>query len=379
MGSPRIKIYELPSGFSEDADTDIQYHAADELLPVVPKVELLVQVKTSPALTGIVPVRPEPAPKTTGDLICFDQAGGAHVHPLTLNTAQPGYFTVDDGGVAWADLLWEPIGNLGPVFKDADSQVIPASEYTVNANGVEFSGNSLGITVTAYHKAAVGASSTFAFLGDTFYRGTNGEWNYVAIQKDGGAWTRITAPDDGVGYITVASVGTDVKARYAYSKAKTRWFIAEHSNWVGGHLRMWPDVFVGETDYPGDRYIDAQGAEQEPGNMPAHRDVGTYVVNFREGMVEFPAEIDGNAAPVKVNYAYLANIANVTSQVLDPVAGSNNTQYRAQSEAVFADSHGKRWVGRDDDYTPINIYVDGELTPKPTTVPLFDALDVKMS
>ena len=235
----------------------------------------------------------------------------------------------------------------------------------------------MGTTIEVYYKALVADSTTFAFAGDTFYRGINPEWNRLLVSKNNDPYAVATPPADGVGYITVSGVTTGLKARYAFKKTKTRWFLSEHPNWIGGHIRMWPDVFVGEVDYPGDQYEDLAGTPVEPGNMPAYRNPGTYNVIFREGMVEFPEEVDGTATPVKANYAHATNIQNVTGQTLDVIAATDNKQYQVGTEALFPDSHGRKWVGRNDGYLPTNIYVDGVKTPQIQTVAVFDTLSVK--
>lgn len=366
MSAPRIKFHQLPAGYSEDSDTDIQSNKGDELIPFAPKLGLLSDVKSSSPLTGIVPVDGE-------SLHCFDLDGGRHTHTLTANTSKSGRWITS----TWSEVLWEPIGTLAPIIKKANGDVVAASGYMINADGITFTGSDVGTTIEAYHKASASDKQTFAFAGDTFYRGANPGWNRLLISKDNAAYAVVTPPSDGVGYITISGVSTGVKARYAYKKTKTRWFLSDHPNWIGGHIRMWPDVFVGEEDYPGDQYEDIGGTPVEPGSMPSYREPGTYRIIFRDGMVEFPAEIDGEATPVKANYAHTANILNVTGQVLDAVEGSDGKQFQANSEALFPDSHGKRWVGRNDSYLPVNIYIDGVKAPQIQTVPVFDTLSIK--
>ena len=138
-------------------------------------------------------------------------------------------------------------------------------------------------------------------------------------------------------------------------------------------------MFQGLYDYPGDNYVDTGGTPVDPGTMPLFVDPGLYSVNFRDGTVTFPSAIDSAATPVRANYAYLSDVANVTNQKLTVIAGTGNLQYKADTELLFTDSHGKRWVNRNDVYTPLNVYVDGVLTPQPTSALPYDTLDVKMS
>jgi len=271
------------------------------------------------------------------------------------------------------------VGVLAPILKDSDNNPLALSAYSFTSDGVTFTGSTIAAAIGFFAKSAIGSSITFALAGDTFYRGVNPTFNRLLVSKDGAEYAITTMPADGVGYITVTGVTTSLKATYAVTATSAKQFISEHPNWVGGHIGLWPDVFVGLYDYPGDQYTDAGGTPIEPGLVPKFRDPGTYSVNFRDGMVEFPTAIDSSATPVRANYAYLTNVANVTNQKLDAVSGSGNLAYQADTELLFTDSHGKRWCNRDDNYTPINVYVNGALTPQPTSVTPYDTLDVKLS
>lgn len=388
MGAPKIKIYQLPEGYTEAADNDIQSRAGDELIPVVPKLGLLTQVKALAPLTPVIPV-------TKGDLFCFDLAGGRVTRTLTTNPAKPGYSIPDAG--AWASYLWQPVGALAPVVKKADGVVVDPHAYVVDENGITFTTNVVGVTVELYQRATVASSKKFAFAGDTFYRGANFMWNRLLVSVDGGEYRVVTPPADRQGYIdaagvtALAGVTTSLKATYAVERvlndgtSKTplpaTFFLDEHPNWVGGHIRMWPDVFVGEYDYPGDQYTDTNtNTPVDPHEMPRFREPGTYTLFFREGMVQFAETIDATAAEnapgVRVNASYVAGVTNVTNQKLDAVAATGNRKFRADAEAVYPASHGKRWVGRKDDYMPLNVYVDGVIAPQPKQV-LPETLAVK--
>ena len=374
MGVPQVKIYQLPQGYSQDADTDIQRRANDELLPLVPKLTLLSDVNGSTPLTGVVLV-------SKATLIPFAlNSGTASVYALVESGTKPGYYVAT--GKTWAtDILFETLGVLAPVIKSSGGVVQSITTYTVTTDGIKFVGTfPAGSTITCFLKAAIGATTTFAMVsGDTFYRGANATWNRLLVSKDAAEYVVTTMPTDGVGYLTVSSVATSLKATYAVTRAATKTFIAEDPNWIGGHTTMWPDVFVGVYDYPGDQYTNTSGTPVNPGTMPLFRDPGTYQANFRDGTIDFPEVIDSAANPVRANYAHLAGVANVTGQKLTAVTGTGNTQFKADTEALFTDSHGKRWVTRNDQYTPTNVYVDGVLTPQPQSVLPYDDLSIKLS
>jgi hypothetical protein len=371
IGSPLIKIYQLPQAYTQDSDNDVQTRQGDEVVPVVPKFGQLSDVKNSAPLTGAIVV-------AAGDLYCFNHNGGTRTvenvipHPIKTSVYIPQ--TAD-----WSSVLHEPVGVLAPILKDSDNNPLALSAYSFTPDGITFTGSTIATTIGFFAKSAIGSSSTFALAGDTFYRGVNPTFNRLLVSKDGAEYAIATMPADGAGYIAVTGVTTSLKATYAVTATSAKQFISEHPNWVGGHIGLWPDVFVGLYDYPGDQYTDAGGTPIEPGLVPKFRDPGTYSVNFRDGMVEFPTAIDSSATPVRANYAYLTNVANVTNQKLDAVSGSGNLAYQADTELLFTDSHGKRWCNRDDNYTPINVYVNGALTPQPTSVTPYDTLDVKLS
>ena len=371
MGAPLIKIYQLPQAYTQDSDNDIQSRSGDEIVPVVTKLTQISDVKNSTPLVGAIIV-------SKADLYCFDlNSNSRTVQDLIPHPTKTGVYIPQTAD--WSSVLHEPVGVLAPILKDSDNNPLALSAYSFTPDGVTFTGSTIATTISFFAKSAIGSSITFALAGDTFYRGVNPTFNRLLVSKDGAEYAITTMPADGVGYITVTGVTTSLKATYAVTATSAKQFISEHPNWVGGHIGLWPDMFVGLYDYPGDQYTDAGGTPIEPGLVPKFRDPGTYSVNFRDGMVEFPTAIDSSSTPVRANYAYLTNVANVTNQKLDAVSGSGNLAYQADTELLFTDSHGKRWCNRDDNYTPINVYVNGALTPQPTSVTPYDTLDVKLS
>lgn len=276
---------------------------------------------------------------------------------------------------SWSTVMYETVGVFAAVVRNALNNVMDATEFTFTAHGVRFTATA-GTTIQFYKKAAIGSSDTFAFLGDTFYRGANPVWNRLLLSIDNGPWGIYTRPADGVGYLQISSVTVGVVATYAVTSTRARQFISPDQNWVTEHWRMWPDAFVGTYDYPGDTYQDSNATPVEPGPMPLFRDPGTYSLNVRDGVVEFPEWIDSTANPVRANYAHLAGVDNVTGMKLDVVAGSSNKKFKAATETLFTAAHGKRIVNRDDPYTPINVYVNGVLSPQEIPIAPYDTLEV---
>ena len=139
-------------------------------------------------------------------------------------------------------------------------------------------------------------------------------------------------------------------------------FVSDNPNWVYGHLRTNPDIFQGKFDYPGDDYIPVS-----QGPIPKFISTG-FQVDYRTGAVILSSGWDSsdlvNPSPLPVtdrkmraNYAYYKNINNVTGQVLDwDMSYLNGYKYKANTEKFFPDSHGKRWVVRENYLMPQNFY-----------------------
>lgn len=384
MPAPKIKIYQLPNGYSAAADRDIQFRQGDELLPVAEKLPTLEDVHDlAVPLTGVKTYRDEP-------LEPVDITGGTLVLPLSPDGA-----SLQNPAVDLETLVLSPLdGAFAPVVTDGDDIVIQRyrrgetlgegdRRWRLTELGIEF----LGVppsdaTLTCLGKPTEAATYGYWVVpGSTLYGGANSSWNAVRIKVDGGP-SRIVVPTAyGSGQLIQITAG-EITFSGAMVHAVAHEFIGEHPNWVVGHLRMWPDVFVGVTDYGGDSYteIDPDGTINTitVGDRPAYREPSSYQLNAREGLIAFAEPIDSTATPVKANYAYLVGIANVTDQSLDGVGGST-TEFRAISETAFPGSHDRRWVGRDTALTPINVYVDGILTPQIQTVAPYEDLTVKTS
>ncbi len=386
MAAPKLKIHSLPDGYSQVGDKDVQQTNNDELLPYVDKPTLLSDAYP---LTGIVHV-------PTTRCLPFDLGAGRNQFSLTPSS---GEFQTPIG-IGMTDILIGPTGDLELRVLRADNSPIPpydpaaplpASGWRVNYSGdaptsIEFLSNyPMGAKISCWNLHSL-PHTQWALPHDQAYGGANPTFNKVYTSRDSGGVYPAAASGDNASYL-VTPAASGVTAEYWYENRYAKQFCGEHNNWIGGHYEMWPDVFVGRKNYPGDSVIDPiTQVPIDPGYVPQFRAIGTYQIAFRDGLVTFPEVIDQqavdiNAVPqgeVKASYAYLKNIGNVTAQVLDAVGGSGGLTFKAQGETKYPESHGKRWVSRFDDYIPQTVYVNGVVTPTPI-VNAGDILSVKTS
>lgn len=360
MPAPFIKIYQLPPGYTEAGDSDIQQTTNDELLPVVDRSQLLPDAVT---LTGIVPYMSSP------------------LQPVNLGAGRANYTLGPSGGsvqtptgISIGNIL-DVRGYLGVKVYTSGNVLIDEAYWTFDEDGFHFvSGHApSGGYVSCYQKHSTPHTS-WALASNTPYEGNNPSFNTILVKVDGGALALASVADVNKSYITTASA-SEVLATYATTKAKTKWFIGEYENWVTNHLRMNPDVFVGEIDYPGDA-TEVDDTPYEPGVLPKYRELGTYTLDARRGMVAFPEDIDSDDLTVKALYAHLDRIQNVTGQRLTVIGGTGGLHFKATSETAFPGSHGKRWVRQNRETLPLNIYVNGDPVPTITSVAPFDELTV---
>lgn len=378
MGVPKIKIYVLPPGYTTAGDQDIQRTQGDELLPCVDRSELL---DTAVLLDPIVPVN------------------GAQLTALDIGTPRTNYPLIPSAatvqtpsGVAYEDLLKNVTGALELVVYDSHSAVVPPynelegipasgqTRWQYDTDGFKFYGPPpSGGHVSAYLVDDSNPATTWALPSTNFYEGENPSFNSVSISVNYGSYYRVTT-DDGIdsGYVTTVGASS-VRVRMAWVPENNlaKHFIGANPNWVVEHMRMWPDIFKGTTDYPGDNYetvVNNVAVSINPGVLPKYVEPTEYQLRPREGMVIFPTLVDHTATPVKAIYAYLAGIHNVTSQKLDAVPGSSGRQYYASSETAWPNSHGKPWVNRNSVFMPLNVYVNGVLSPTITTVAPYEVL-----
>lgn len=287
-------------------------------------------------------------------------------------------------GIDVEDILDVEDGPLALNLYNGSMTLIDPDVYELEDDGFHFDADLVGpsgmgpsgATISCYQKATEPARYWALHCTD-LYDGPNSSFNQLLISVDMGALQLATAPG---GYYDAGSTvgGSGVRATYACYDSYTNYFIGDHPNWVTEHLRMWPDIFVGETDYPGDA-SEVDGIPFEPGEVPAYREVGTYSINARDGLVTFPEQIDEDETPVRANYAHLKSINNVTGQRLTAVVGHSGQDYQFQSGTAFADALGKRWVMQRSTNLPVNVYLNGSQVPVIHTVAPYDTLTVKLS
>lgn len=348
---------------------------ADELLPYVARSQLLADAVL---LHPIIPVDEQP-------LIPIDYAGGTHTHDLTPS----GGSVQTPVGKTLAELVLVR-GTLGYVVRDSSNNPISEKHYTIEEDGIHFEDGYEPApgTIQAYYKAAVPCQE-WALDHHDLYDGDNDSFNRVLINKDDAGWEVCTTVSNG--RLTTIASHSEILASYAYWYSRTKYYCGANNNWIDDHLRLRPDVFVGKKDYPGDATV----AGGEPGLVPEFVERGTYTLDSRRGLVTFIAgvidptdyTIDeiGNVdndptkpSVVRALYAYLNGISNVTGQVLTVIAGTDGKHYKADTEAVFPDSHGKKWVYQRSPNTVVNVRVDGAEVPTIQSVAL-ETLTVKTS
>jgi len=359
LSAPRIKLYLLQPGYSEDTDNDLRSRQMDELLPVVRKPILLSEAQL---LDGIIPVE-------AGLLQPVDVGGGRQTFNLIPPSGDEQY--ADGATIALID-AWD--GNLELIVYDDNDDPISHDNYTVvHGSGIKFNDGfapPYAGTVSAYLQDTTPATQ-WALIGEDYYDGDNTSWNRIIVSIDGGPY-ELAEPNDG--YITI-SAADSVRGTYAIRRTVARAFIGPKCNWVVDHMNLWPDVFVGTQDYPGDGSL-VDGVPVEPGVVPKYRNHETYQLRARDGMVVFPEAVDSEATAVKANYSYYASTANVTTQSMDHMGG---WLYKASSENAFPGSHNMRWVRRNSPTMPLNVYVNGTRVPIRRTYLPFDPLTIKIS
>lgn len=373
MGAPKIKIYQLPRGYTETGDSDIQSAINDEILPFKEKDPSLSNAKplTGVGLSEYVGFRIEDLTPTVAELLIPDG----------------GIFQTTSGGAT--DIL--PSGAFAPVLYTSIDQttVIPPSGYTVTPSGVLFSSEPAptGAYISFWR---TGESRSYGFEYDGWYDGINPSFS-AEITNDGVLINRNEYDINfTTGCVTFKEEATrgEIKAKYYYNKPLSNLFISENENWVPpnkenegcGHLYLGPDVFVGTYDYPGD-YVG--GSLNSGGIVPKFVESGTYQIDYRKGSVTFGSEASSNLInseinPVCANYAHLTMIENVSNQGLSPAGFANDRYiYKCESDHNHPGSIDARWVNKNTQYMPTNIYKDGVISPKVVSMIDIDSLTVK--
>lgn len=368
MGTPKVKAYQLPTGYSENGDNDIQNSVNDELIPVVDKPMAPEDFRD---LKGVGFVTGE-------QLISVNTSAGRYSQNLTPDGAE-----FQSPASAHTDILVvAPSGGFSVNVYDNNLDEIDPSEYVPSASGVRFSSIPYpsGATISYFRKGPETNTDFVGFFND-WYDGNNWEYRPVIYTSDNEVipsenYTNV-APS---GLVTLNTAASGIKADYSYTSNSTKYFIGERENWIFGHLYMNPDIFKGTFDYPGDDTEDPLGNPILQGPIPKFVEDSEYQIDFRKGLVTFPTVVNSEIEPVKANYAYLVGVRNVTGQVLTQISADPSGvgyTYKATSDYKYPESINASWIGRNDSYTPRNFYVNGELKPKLVTKSPFDELTIK--
>ena len=369
MGVPKIKLYQLERGYSEDADNDIQQILDDELIPLKDKPVIPDDFYK---LTGIKTVNGEPfAP------VNFSE--GKYSASLIPNNSQ---FQVSSYG--HNDILISPSGvSFGAIVKDHNLNPVPASGYILSPSGVFFKTAPFPSgAIIEYWRTASEPTTHFVTMYDDVYDGNN--WTLRPVVFDDNQ--EVVSMDD---YQIVKPSGLIIfnnpqllpSGTYSYKTTLTQYFVGDRENWIENHLYLSPDVFKGMYDYPGDDAQDSLGNPVVQGPIPKHVESDEYQIDFRKGMVVFNNEVDDNADPVYASYACCVGIRNATSQILTQISAdpSGGYIYKAVNDKLFPESNNSMWVNKNNSYLPRNFYVDGVLKPQIKTVQPFDTLTIKNS
>jgi hypothetical protein len=364
MGAPKIKAYQLPTGYTEAADNDIQQAVDDELIPV--KDKPVIPEDFLP-LTGV-------KFKTQASLLAIDLVSGLIQSDLGPDSAE-----FQSPATGHTDILIGASGVYAVQVLDESLVPIDPSGYTLSASGVYFDAPPSGARLDYYREAS---QPTTTYIGefDNWYDGNNWEHRphiYVAGSCVDPDEYSLSAPS---GLVTFNSAVSAPSGTYAYEAQITRYYIGERENWILNHLYMNPDIFRGEFDYPGDDTEDPGGNPIIQGPIPEFVEDSGYQIDFRRGMVTFPDEFDNVAEPAKASYAYLVCVRNVTGQELAQITADPSGVgfvYKALSDCVHPESINTAWIGRNDSFTSRNFYVDGDLKPRLLTVTPYDTLTIK--
>ncbi|MGQ4893429.1 MAG: hypothetical protein ACP6IQ_02250 [Candidatus Njordarchaeia archaeon] len=375
MGAPKIKIYQLPRGYAEDSDNDIQQITNDELLPVKDKNIIPEDAET---LVGI-------EWNEQSILYSINYSFGI----IEKAALQPDGAEFQHSEFNHTDILVAGEESAySPIVYDHNLNIIPPSGYEATPSGIRFLSTPYpsGAKIT-YWREGPDTNTHFCTPQYPVYNGTNHMFQPILHIAPSGiippsGYTLVPAS----GLIILPSGMSDLSMDYANEKSKTKYFIGAHENWIppntdnesGGHLYMGPDIFKGEYDYPGDDTEDAQGNPVVQGPIPKYIEESEYQIDYRKGLVTFTNEVDSSSETVKANYACVVGVRNVTNQKLDFIGiDSNGYKYKAVTDLKYPGSIGAKWVGRRSSFFPRNIYINGILKPQVITVSPYDTLEVK--
>lgn len=376
MASPKIKIYQLPANYQQATDNDVQSVIDNELLPVIPKQDSIFAPQP---LTGVKPVTNQ---------ACFPVNWNAGQSSDTLITIGQQNQTLQHNSPS--TVLVGPSGALAPQVYSGAS-LYPASGYIIQTVAGAFDHVQFllpyptgQMTLKYYTKASL-PTTLWALPYDLPYLGPNNSVGRVLVVGSGcqnssyeqmaeRANNWVTGPTSGVIIFPTPASGMIAKS-YWFLQSTSQYFAGPQDNWVADHYRMHPDIFIGTTQYPGDNGT-INGTPVVMGPAPTFQDPSTYQIDYRDGYVRFPQAVNSSQNTVRGNYAYLTNVGNVTSQLLDNQGG---WVYKASTDAAFPTSHNRPWVNRNDKWLPQNVYVNGNQAGQPQTVVPYDVLSVKMS
>jgi hypothetical protein len=361
MAAPKIKIYKLPAGYTADNDTDVREMSDDEPVPVKDK-----------------PITPDEWVSLTG----VNWLTNDVLAPIDISTGELTSVLSPDLGLSQTPATGHT-NILVTTNATYQAKVIVTAtlddytgDYTVTTSGVTFpEAPPTGLSLV-YWRSETSPTTEYISSNNDLYSGTNISFREF-FENSGGQVDRddytVTAPS---GLFTFDSSTATPSGYVVYNDSVSKNFISEYENWVNEHLYMSPDIFKGTFDYPGDDSEDSGGDPIVQGAIPEFVDSSEYQIDYRRGLVIFVTEVDEATDPVKAGFAHLVSVRNATAQVLDEI-DTEPYIYSPVSDLQFPESIDARWSKRDDQYTPINIYVDGELKPQLLTVSPYDTLTVR--
>lgn len=368
MAAPKLKLYLLPPTYTQASDDDVQERTDDELLPVIVKQDALNSVLP---MTGVGPV--------------FGNVGYPVVWPTatssaSLSNAGSLQYIVSSG--VKPTVLIPPSGFYSPYIVDGSGHTVPTTGYSIVPNSADASlfdhfqfpsQPAEPLTVHFYQRSTSSTNSRFALPYDNPYQGLNDAINRVIATPSGTGnptyeglpiLPSLVGTNNGIILLPVPAMS--VKVKYWWKTSMSQWFAGDHCNWVADHMLMWPDVFVGSEDYPGDNGT-INGTPVVQGVVPEYVPNGTYSIDYRNGVVRFPQKIDSTVTPVSANYSYLAGIQNVTGQVLDSVANNYSDAGWASPTGLVVDVNLT-----DGNVHILSVYMRDENSNRSATVALMD-------
>jgi len=278
MSTPKIKVYKLVRGYSESSDNDIQGTVNDELLPIVDK-----SVFPTDAYVLKPVVQRKETLKSLGTFV------SESIGPSGSQT-QSG-----------SNTNWIGDGSFLPIVKDDLGVVIPSSHYTINyiLGTITFNITPYPLNGTVQYYLSGGTTNTTWYcVNYPIYNGLNQNFQERVFSQ-----TNLYAKSEYVVDLTTGIFVFPIAVEAPYvefyqSVATSVTFVSDHENWLTGHIRTNPDIFVGMEDYPGDDSVDEYGNPVHQGPIPKYVETG-YTIHYRDGSVTFGARIDTSLTIVR--------------------------------------------------------------------------------